>query len=959
MTAVGERAGPVFVMRQPNRPNTVQIAALGAAALVTLWPPGGALVAPRTTTEQQRVLAQADSLWARGGRDSLWTLLAAELACSWPGADSAYALELLSRQGSTRGALSMGQDAEPFLREALTLAIKLEDRNQQRNCLRWLAVALLHRGEQAEAMSIWRELLAQSQAAGDTVHEAWALTGLAHDDWQQGRAAPARERYARAAELFHAVREAMGEAWACNGLGMALTHTGHFDEARDSFQRAAELGRRAGSAGVEAMARNNTACLLFRLGDPCEAQRCFREVRDLHLRQGNVGEAVIAGCNLALCARELGQSDHAIEILEDLLRQCRAAGIPDRETTVAVNLAREYVVASRYREGAALARSVLASKDRIAALKRVEALIVLSVALAETDSSAAALALLQEHWPRVVPVAPVEYRLRYAITLGELRNAVGKAQEALDVLLATEDEARRLGLDRQRMDALAAASVAARSLGRNEQALDLIRRAAAIWQVSRGAPMDPEWREARTITARKIYPLLGALLLEHPQEAPEEQRVRNAFDALQEFKAQTLLERMMGPRLIDFSGQKQTALTCAVLQQQILRSKEVFLDYYVGTGETLLFVITDQACREFRLPALSNLDPPIRMLQAYLSAPRNPRAASGEAELTAEACREMASTLLGPAVPQIASCRNVIVCPDRTLNLIPFSALLHFLELPGSVAADAIDRQVQRVPSATILAALRSRGRQDARERKEAGQILALAGAPNSPQGPLPGTQREVRHLARRFHGVQTQMHPRGNDSDTTLATFAGFEVLHFAAHITVDDRHPWQSSIRAACGSGADETLAVRAYDVAGGRLSASLAVLAGCRSAEGGHLDGEGLQGLTGAFLSAGVPAVLATLWPVADESTARLLERFYDHLGQGASVGAALAAAQASVREWPGAHHPFHWAGVVLVGEGDLRPRIQSKPSPVWPYALVGAALLTAALVTYGARRRSQRS
>jgi hypothetical protein len=100
-----------------------------------------------------------------------------------------------------------------------------------------------------------------------------------------------------------------------------------------------------------------------------------------------------------------------------------------------------------------------------------------------------------------------------------------------------------------------------------------------------------------------------------------------------------------------------------------------------------------------------------------------------------------------------------------------------------------------------------------------------------------------------------------------------------------------------------------------------------------------------------------VLATLWPVADGSTARLLERFYDHLRRGESVGAALAAAQASLRANPHTRHPFHWAGIVLIGDGDLWPAVQPRPQPFWPYASAGAALAAAVLVAAGVRHRAR--
>jgi CHAT domain-containing protein len=73
----------------------------------------------------------------------------------------------------------------------------------------------------------------------------------------------------------------------------------------------------------------------------------------------------------------------------------------------------------------------------------------------------------------------------------------------------------------------------------------------------------------------------------------------------------------------------------------------------------------------------------------------------------------------------------------------------------------------------------------------------------------------------------------------------------------------------------------------------------------------------GLTRAFLFAGTPSVLATLWSVDDRSTKLLMTQFYRHLRAGLGKAAALRQAQVEVRKkYPS---PYDWAGVVLSGAG----------------------------------------
>ncbi len=95
----------------------------------------------------------------------------------------------------------------------------------------------------------------------------------------------------------------------------------------------------------------------------------------------------------------------------------------------------------------------------------------------------------------------------------------------------------------------------------------------------------------------------------------------------------------------------------------------------------------------------------------------------------------------------------------------------------------------------------------------------------------------------------------------------------------------------------------------------AADLVVLSVCETQLGAQSRGDDLVGLTRAFIYAGAPTVIASLWSVNDQATAVLMAAFCRHLRAGASKAAALQAAQAETRAlYP---HPYYWAGLVLTG------------------------------------------
>jgi CHAT domain-containing protein len=162
-------------------------------------------------------------------------------------------------------------------------------------------------------------------------------------------------------------------------------------------------------------------------------------------------------------------------------------------------------------------------------------------------------------------------------------------------------------------------------------------------------------------------------------------------------------------------------------------------------------------------------------------------------------------------------------------------------------------------------------------------------------------------------------------------ADLGQYDILHLATHARADDQRPWSSEIVLDARDPAGRLLAGR---IAGLELKARLAVLSACETGSGRILSGEGVLGLSSAFLGAGVPVVVASLWPVDDRVTTILMERFYEGLSRGNDPATALAVAQTAVQSRPATAHPFHWAGFVVVGDGTgpVPLEIRRRPGPV---------------------------
>src|SRR5258705_10621202 len=160
------------------------------------------------------------------------------------------------------------------------------------------------------------------------------------------------------------------------------------------------------------------------------------------------------------------------------------------------------------------------------------------------------------------------------------------------------------------------------------------------------------------------------------------------------------------------------------------------------------------------------------------------------------------------------------------------------------------------------------------------------------------------------------------NKSAATSADLKQYRIVHFAKHSLVNCRHADISGIVLSVvdQEGKSQNGFLRLYDIYNMNLSAELVVLSACQTALGKDIKGEGLVGLTRAFMYAGASRIVASLWRTEDRATAVLMNRFYESMlaGNGMSAPAALRKAQLSMWQDKRWRQPRYWAAFTLQGE-----------------------------------------
>lgn len=269
--------------------------------------------------------------------------------------------------------------------------------------------------------------------------------------------------------------------------------------------------------------------------------------------------------------------------------------------------------------------------------------------------------------------------------------------------------------------------------------------------------------------------------------------------------------------------------------------------------------------------------------------------------------------LLEPASSAMGGVDTLIICADGAVARLPFAALRSNIESPPLAEGVAVLMAPSCEPPKTPR-----------RPEKDDTVRLVSVGDPllskSRHLAPLPHAREESIAVSSLYSNRSVLL---GGDATKARVVNAlkTATVFHFAGHAVVHSARSMLSRLLLTDDSTVDGQLF--AADIAAMRIPTRVVLLSACETAEGAPNPAAGIQGLAGAFLSAGADTVIATHWPVADDTTARFFVEIHKHLAAGASPVTALHRAQ--VRAIRDAESPRIWSAVTAIGDArtSLKP------------------------------------
>jgi len=715
---------------------------------------------------------------------------------------------------------------------------------------------------------------------------------------------------------------------------IAATESGRPAEARRLFEAAIARARQGGDHEVLFTSLGNAAAFEMRESYDERALRYFACMDSIARRTGNLRHAVRLKERVAHALIRLHRLNEAVAVADSGVALADSLGLGDWVN--ACNLASGWALSNlgSYAESNRRLRSVLAHPEE----SRVSALMSCAATLADNlmlmDSLSAGLAVVRAYLP-MADANSVDRATYLRLRAGDILLDMGRpaAGDSAYAQALARIEALPFHIFRSELQTGRALAAAAR--GDAPAARAHVAAAARSWREMRRRAGLNAMRERLSTMGSEIAG--AAIVAASPGEA-DAGDVAVVFDEVEHYKARNLIERLTGEPS-DTAGASYAGTTVAALQSEVLEPGELLLDFRLWRRGSGVFAITRESIRWLPIPVRgADLSQRVREWRRLIM---EQKAASPRTEA---ATRALADLLLGGVREEVRAAHTVIVAPERSLHLVPFALLVE------AVGGDegAAPRSIAAVPSASVLAT-----RRNARPAGSVDAIVAAAGRVDDLPGAaiLAGARDEVAWLDRRFEDVATLGEGGRDTLDWTRA-----DVIHLAAHMRSDEGSPWNSAVRIAL-DGPDGAPSLRAERVARMHLSARLVVLASCASVGESVIVGEGVNGMATAFIVAGAPTVVATLWPVDDRATARFTRHFYEALEDGQTVGAAVRDAQRRLsrdRQW---RAPVHWAGYVVVGDPATRVTLRGRPRGFTGWLTIPILMLVVVTLLL-VRRRARR-
>jgi CHAT domain-containing protein len=706
----------------------------------------------------------------------------------------------------------------------------------------------------------------------------------------QGRAWFLLSDYSRAKQFLNEARM-LAEASASPSLlaevelrqGPLLVQTGRPVDAEAALRDGLGIATHVGDPYLEANLMGNLGYLFFQSFRYEEAIYWLQRAYDLFVGLGASRAATTVIGDLGWCYYGLGDSEKALAAFDDATaRSAKASDLVSEQTwlgdsgTIFLDAEDFSAATFRYEHALAIAKE---RKDRYWTAAWLNDLAITSLRTGQLDAaerySAESLSIKRELNDNATQL----YNQLNSAEIAAARKQSAQAEGLFQSIVASNTEDPTPALQAQ--EDLAKLYI---ETGEPRKAEAQFQSAIAVIEKRQAGLVKEDYKITYLSSLVRFFQAYVDFLVERGE-------IERALAVVESSRARILTERVAS------AATAPVSLSASQLQALARSSHRILLSYWLAPKQSYVFAVTAAKIQMFALPSEKELRPLVEGYRTVIEDLRDPVESQNPAGL------RLSEILLGPIRRFAPPGSHVVIVPDGALHSLNFATL----PAPDDPSKYWIEDVTLSV-SPSLGLALNSRSY----KRPRGASLLAIGDPESAGQEfpRLPNARKEVDTIAALFPSANKAIF-EGAESQPSIyrrADPARFSFIHFAAHATANRASPLDSALIL---SREGNVYALTAREIMKVPLDASLVTLSSCRSAGARAYSGEGLVGLTWAFLQAGARNVIAGLWDVDDESTSRLMSRMYGDLARGVPAEDALRTAQLSLLHGGYPYKkPYYW-------------------------------------------------
>jgi CHAT domain-containing protein len=668
---------------------------------------------------------------------------------------------------------------------------------------------------------------------------------------QQGHLSDAHRILLEGLSLARANHDQRAETSALLNLGVTALHAELYDEAVDWSRNAYRIAVASGSEERAENILGNLGWAYYGLGDKEKALELFLAATQTATKLGSVRNQIKWLANVGLIYQDTGDTQHALQV---------------------------------YQRSLDLAKQINSKEDILISL---EDLTFLSI---DSGNPEAANAYIDQLGLLVRGSGTRLDELEVILAQGEIAASRHESEQAEKLFRTVEHDpasqtSMRLGAEHQLARLY-------ETLGNITEAEGMYRTTLTTFEGARAELKNEDSKLPFLANATPIYDDYIRFLV-------KQGKTDDALAAADQSRARTLAQGL------GVDSNKASLQPTAWRATGIARKTgATVLFYWLGEKQSYLWAITPQKTTLFTLPAQSEIT---LLIERYRKAILGP---NGGGDAARQQGVDLYRMLVEPAAGLIAPNSNVVVVSDGPLSLLNFETLV----VPAATSGQAPrywieDANIVSAPSLYLLASRKP-------ARPTHGKLLLLGDAvsPNPDYPDLPMASAEMRQIEKHF-GPQdeTVFARRSATSGAYLETpLQRYSYIHFVAHGVASRTDPLDSAIILSRTGAAEDSFKLHAREIIRHPIDARLVTISACYGGGTRSYAGEGLVGLSWAFLRAGAHNVIGALWEASDDSTPALMDSLYQGLEEGMNPSDALRQAKLTLmHSQPRFSQPFYWA------------------------------------------------